>query len=49
MAEVAISGNRIVEAAGARAGGATVDVVAVMDAARISPFVITMVALCAGV
>src|ERR1051325_10033671 len=49
MAEVAISGNPIAGLAGARAGGATVDVVAVMDDARISPFIIAMVALCAGV
>ena len=49
MAEVAISGNRSAGLTGARAGGATLDIVAVMDGARISPFIIAMVALCAGV
>ena len=49
MAEVAISGNRPAGLTGARAGGATLDIVAVMDGARISPFIIAMVALCAGV
>jgi AAHS family 4-hydroxybenzoate transporter-like MFS transporter len=46
MAEVAVIESR---PAGAGRDGGTVDVVAVMDSARISPFVIAMVALCAGV
>jgi AAHS family 4-hydroxybenzoate transporter-like MFS transporter len=41
MAEVAIREYRL--------GGTAVDVVAVMETARISPFLVAMVALCAGV